>query len=240
MTMWPVTWPCAHLTSSSNHAHLTALNHLVHWLLTFTRGDSALWRKLQSSERKAVTRDCLLRTLQPALMHFGWMSHLKGEAVHDAALLLPPGFLSHLCCLMCEGLRYGNLPGSGILDLNRPRSFETSLVGLANALGRCRVECHQALEAVRREEFREPLLCHSVREVASLAVVVCSRADTRSYDDSHTMSMCFLSRIRRACSLRHIAAVAAAARHVARMGAVAGLRAKRQGHSASKNHFQGC
>lgn len=190
MTMWPVTWPCAHLTSSSNHAHLTALNHLVHWLLTFTRGDSALWRKLQSSERKAVTRDRLLRTLQPALMHFGWMSHLKGEAVHDAALLLPPGFLSHLCCLMCEGLRYGNLPGSGILDLNRPRSFETSLVGLANALGRCRVECHQALEAVRREEFREPLLCHSVREVASLAVVVCSRADTRSYDESHTMSMC--------------------------------------------------
>lgn len=186
MSMWPLTWPNTQITSSNNHAYLTAVNSLVRWLLPFTHSNSILWLKLKRTSRKLATCNRIHLTLQPLLLHLNRMTFLKGDAIHTAALLLPPEFLSHVCCLMCEGLHFGNVPGSGVLDMDRPGTFETSVLGVATALGRCHAS--HSKEGSRRGPC-QPLLCHAALELARLALVICSKADTRSYDESDTMNM---------------------------------------------------
>ncbi|MEW5318745.1 MAG: hypothetical protein WDW38_009940 [Sanguina aurantia] len=70
--------------------------------------------------------------------------------------------------------------------MDRPGTFETSVLGVATALGRCHAS--HSKEGSRRGPC-QPLLCHAALELARLALVICSKADTRSYDESDTMNM---------------------------------------------------
>ncbi|MEW5304945.1 MAG: hypothetical protein WDW36_007518 [Sanguina aurantia] len=91
-------------------------------------------------------------------------------------MLLPPGYLPKLCCLMCEGLRRGNLPDCATQD-TRGSTFAHTVVGLAAAMGRC---YKAAKSAGAGAHVRELMLCPAVDQLARLAMVICSRPSTRS------------------------------------------------------------
>lgn len=175
--LWPVEWPP--VPRETHQTYLAAQDQLLSWLLHFIRGKSTRWLQtkatLASSDETAQDRLC--NTLQPAIICVHDLHGLTGEKIHDAVSMLPSGFLSKLCCLLCEGPLIGGkttLTESVTLDLSLTNTFQTSVVSFTAAIGRCLLVA--AAQVVPGSRTSLGILCPAVLEVARLAIVMTSRA----------------------------------------------------------------
>lgn len=174
-SLWQIDWPMFHLPPQ--HAYYSAMDRLVSWLLAFIRGRSSVLQEMHAREdgdNSICAR--LFFTIQPLVSHMSEISILEGVQLQLAVLMLPANFLSKLCCLVCEGLRYGRS------SLDRTKLQLSCLISpaylvatLAAAVGRCLTSA-ETLEGGGLQVIRLALLSPAVTEMARLAVVVCSRA----------------------------------------------------------------
>lgn len=177
-SLWQIDWPMFH--PPPQHAYYSAMDRLVSWLLPFIRGRSAVLKEMHAREDGDTSiRERLFFTLQPLVSHMSEMSILEGGQLQLAVLMLPASFLSRLCCLVVEGLRYGRSSRDRTkLQLNCLLSPAYLVATLAAAVGRCLASAEALDEGP--QAIRKALVCPAVMELARLAVVVCSRADRRS------------------------------------------------------------
>lgn len=181
LMLWPPDWPSTHFKTSLP-ALLSALDKLLVWLLCLTRGQSMLLKEIGSELLASLTengslQDKLLHTLQPVVWCVSRLVTLDAEQLIEGVMLLPPSFLSKVCCLMCECLRCGNLPDCTTQD-TRKRVLTQSVVGLATAIG----DCIKVAAAVPGDKMflrvGDAMLCPAVLQLAKLSLVICSKVDT--------------------------------------------------------------
>lgn len=176
MQLWPMAWPVDHLTNYSSYLHTQQL--LTSWLLTLTRGNSPIWSQIQ---HVASAHRRLLATLGPALNCIHRLDDMYEMDLFAAVLRLPHGFLSNLCCLMCDGLRYGQTLDSTVagFDINAD-SFAQCLMNLSTSVGLAITHWFPEESAIK---MCRALLSPAAIEAAKLTIVVCSRVKKSSHTE---------------------------------------------------------
>lgn len=126
---WPANWPSPHL--DSNPRLFAAADHLLTWLLCFSRGNGSAWRKLKVD----LTVNGRLG-LVPSLFH----PALCCLARNTVLTTLPPQFIAKLSCIFVEQF------GAGLRRAGAAGKLNASVYEESGAAA-----CHRLLSAINSQ-----------------------------------------------------------------------------------------